>query len=225
MPNYQLRISYPWTPDIADRVSRFALRIGCDEWVAYQHPATIAKRIHCHIYFFNAQYQRETVRNHIGEYITTYEGGNKTYSMSTTAGKNKGPITLEGAIKYASRNGTLGFVGKAEKYDSLALKTIEENAREDNDANIYIEAEVKSKTYQRTKWEIISHCLSEYDREKKKLERDLTAYEVVNIVLTALKELQQVVHSYRVQEILYTIKIHRRLDALEDRLIKYYQDI
>lgn len=225
MPNYQLRFSDTWER-IATNVAQLATRIGCSEWIAYEHSEEAA-RTHCHIYFFNTMYKEQTVRNHVGDYLRThYDNGNKTYSLSSTAGRTKGPITLEGAIKYASRSGKLSCKHVA-GYDTKVISKIESDFQEPDPEpkNEMIIPAIVKKPYQMTKWNLIEICMGEYEQFKKIEQREPSNRELVNLVIETLRQQKQVFSKYKVQEILYTIRANTDAYELENDLVKYLDSI
>lgn len=212
-----------------ENVNRLAIRIGCENWVAYEHPATIAKRVHCHIYFFDTAYKIQTIRDHIGDYLTTHDNiGNKVYSLSGTAGRHKGPITLPGAIKYASRDGTLTACHVA-GYDMLTIRRMESDYQlpdpEPEEKNEMIIPAVVKKPYQMTKWLLVEICMGEYEQFKKIEQREPSNRELVNLVIETLRLQKQVFSKYKVQEILYTIRANTDGYELENDLVKYLDSI
>lgn len=239
MPNYQLRISSAWNDfahgghneedRIGPRVHRLAIRIGCANWIAYEHPATIAKRVHCHIYFFDATYKIQTVRDNIVVYLTTHDNvGNKIYSLSETAGRNKGPITLSGAIKYASRDGTL-TASMVAGYDAQIIRRMESDFQvpdpEPEEKNEMIMPLENKRIHQMTKWHLVDICLGEYNQFKKMEQREPRNRELVNMVIEVLRGQNQVFSKYKVQEILYTIRANTDAYELENDLVKYLDSI
>lgn len=88
--------------DISGHIDHIRFRMGITESVVYEH--TDGNRIHCHLYAFDAIYKIDTLRKVVGERFI----GNGEFACAQTA-KKRIPITLEGAVRYGSRNGSLHF--------------------------------------------------------------------------------------------------------------------
>lgn len=121
MPALQARLDGAFA-SLGQALTSIRFRMGCAESVVYEH--TDGNRIHCHLYMFDAVYKIDTLRSACRQFLT----GNTGFSCSATAGKGKGPITLDGAIRYGSRSGELHFVEQT-GHDPAKLTEMENTHR------------------------------------------------------------------------------------------------
>lgn len=102
MPDFQVRVNGAFA-DVTAAVESVQFAMGVADLVAYQHED--GNRTHCHLYLFGAVYKIDKLRRECRRFFT----GNAEFSCKAKAGKNE-PITLEGAVRYGSRNGKLTAV-------------------------------------------------------------------------------------------------------------------
>lgn len=210
MPNFQLRLSLPFdsiannsTDEVNSVVillSALAAHGACTDWVVYEHEAdNEVSRTHCHIYFFNWGLSEQTFRKRFAQLFHRIE---KTdFAISTTAGRSKGIITLQYAVKYASRDGALTHK-LCRGFDSQIVKELEKS---------FVKAipAIVREPHQFTKWKLVQLFLEDLTYAEEQEGRELTKTEQTELCLDMLKEHKQVYSSHKVIEILETANIYK----------------
>jgi len=196
MAPIQLRIHRAFSDHLVLGMSTLAGYGSCSEWIIYEH--NDSERTHCHVYFFNYGLSEQSFRNH---FANAYGDVAKTdFSIKTTAGRGKGPITLEGAIKYASRDGEL----KCKFARGIEIKAIYQNEEQLKAIKDAIPAKVVEPR-QMTKWKLVEICFEEMKQEEKVYGHKLTKGQVVDLVVDVLLVYKQVFSTYKVIEIIETM--------------------
>lgn len=120
MPNFQVRVVGAFA-DVSGAIETVRFQMGAPDSVVYQHDD--GNRTHCHVYLFGAVYKVDKLRNVCRQFFT----GNRDFSCKEKAGKGQ-PITLEGCIRYASRDGALHCVSST-GFDPARITTLENDCR------------------------------------------------------------------------------------------------
>lgn len=94
MSNIQIRVHHDDWSYIHTLIDDYLF--NCSKALVFRH--TEAKRGHFHIYFIDISTQAQSVRKKFKNYFK----GNEDFSVSTTCGKDKRKITLEGAYIYGT---------------------------------------------------------------------------------------------------------------------------
>lgn len=102
MPNFQVRVLGSFA-SVTQQVDAVRFQMGVSDSVVYQHED--GNREHIHLYMFNAVYKIDKLRSVCRQFFT----GNSEFSCKSKAGKGE-EITLDGAVRYGSRNGQLHAV-------------------------------------------------------------------------------------------------------------------
>lgn len=198
MTNFQLRVTRPFTDAFVLAMSQLAALGASTEWMVYEHEADEqVSRTHCHVYFFNWGLSEQSFRSY---FKNMYGDLPKTdYALSTTAGRGKGPITLEYAVKYASKDGSIP-VKFVRGFDKEQIHKIEEGYKKQPILAVHKEPR------QMTKWKLVEICYEEAKQEAKVYNQPkLTKGQMVDLVVDVLLTHKQVFSTYKVIEIMETI--------------------
>lgn len=202
MPNYQLRLTCsvdnPETAALVfPQLSELAAWGACTSWLLYQHPADKeVSRDHIHVYYFDWGLKEKSFRDYFARCFP--DVAKTDFAISTTAGRSKGEITLEYAIKYASENGTRN-AKIVRGFDAERIKNIEDSFKTQ-------EVPVKvQEPRQMTKWKLVEICLEEKKQEEKVYGYKLSKSQTVDLVVDVLLTYKQVFSTHKVIEICETM--------------------
>lgn len=120
MSDFQIRATGTYE-QLATTVDTIRFQMGVPESVVYQHED--GNRTHIHVYLFSAVYKIDKLRRVCREFFV----GNSDFAIKAKAGKGKS-ITLEGAVRYGSRNGQLHFTNQT-GFDEGRITTMENEFR------------------------------------------------------------------------------------------------
>lgn len=208
MPNYQLRLTRAVsTPDDVDTflgLSQLAAMGECVDWICYEHEEDVeVSRTHVHVYYFNYAYKEKHFRD---SFKFLFPEVNKVdYAISTTAGRNKGPITFEGAIKYGSRNGTLSPFS-VRGYDRQVVDEVQTRLRV---AAIPAQKVVRIGIQQR-QHDRLMYLMREVEQwSKNNNGRHPENDDILTIIFKYMREQGQVLSDFRISELCTTLRIYR----------------
>lgn len=216
MPNYQLRLTREFStenPDVIIGLSALAGHGACQHWIVYQHEADEqVNRTHLHVYYFDWALGEQSFRNRFKEVFPDVEA--KDFAISTTAGRGKGAITINGAVKYSSKDGTIK--NKVVRgFDAEAIQKIESS---------FVKEVIPAKPVeprQMTKWRLVEICKAEIEQWEKNNHSKITKTLMVELVIEMLNEYKQVFSHHKIIEICETIATLRNdADAMKENIIK-----
>jgi len=219
--NYQVRITHPDLEHIIVALSQVAAQGNCTDWIVYQHEKDEkVSRSHFHIYYFNWCYKEDTFRTRFAEAFPHLPKAD--FSISARAGRRKGVITLEGAVKYGSKYGAKSAV-VVRGFDIEHIKKLEQ--QEVSNRIVYVMNESTSKEpRQRTKWDLLQKMLYQYDEFKKDNHRNPHKADIIKIITETLTEYKQVSSLFKIQEFYYSIKMYRQGIDFEEWVEKNIKD-
>lgn len=221
MPDYQLRITRPYSHVLEASINVIAAFGGSIEWLIYEHEADEqVSRTHVHCYIFGWAYTHETFRKRFRE---QYEDLAKTdFAISTHAGRERGPVTINGAVRYASKNGTIHFK-KCQGFNEETITKMEESFKTETVPAVrMIRKGIQMKRYDQV-MSLMEHIAEETKRVNENLtyKRELWPGEVYDVICRWAREHGQTLTEYRILELLTTIRVYNGdTDTMRDRILK-----
>lgn len=173
MPALQARLNGTFEA-LAQAIEAIRIRMACQESLVYEH--TDGNRPHCHLYLFDAAFKIDTLRTACRQFLA----GNTDFACSATAGKRRGSITLDGAVRYGSRNGELHFKRQT-GMDDAKLTEIENTHRKTKVA-------VKPTYYQQ--------LIKDFDEEEPEWYKQVLAASTPDDVYAQWKALKRICHQW-----------------------------
>lgn len=161
---------------LAPAIENIRLHMACEESVVYEHED--GARTHCHVYLFNPAYKIDTLRKRCREFLA----GNAGFACSATAGKHRGPITLEGALRYASRDGQLHFKRQT-GMDDAKLTEIENTFR-------------RTKVAIPARLSYYQQLLKDFDDQEPDWYKQVTSEANVDDIYSQWKALKRIAHQW-----------------------------
>lgn len=210
--NFQVRVTREFSEEIVNRASQIAAYGSCTEWFVYEHEADAeVNRTHCHMYFFNYGLKEDSFRNHFKVVFPDID--KKDFAISATAGRRKGPITFQYAIKYASKDGTL----TVKHVRGFSIESVQKIEAEYKNREVIPAKAVEPR--QMTKWRLVEICLAEKKQEEKQRGVTLSKYDTAQLVTQILVEHKQVFSSHKVIEICETMAAHEGNFNMLDHIV------
>lgn len=207
MPNYQLRLSRavsdPNQVNVFIGLSQLAAVGECVDWICFEHEEDVeVSRTHVHVYYFNYAYKEKHFRD---SFKNLFADVNKTdYAIATTAGRNKGPITIQGAIKYGSRNGKLPPFS-VRGFDRQYVDEVMTSFRIDAIPAVKIaKVGIQQKQYARC-----MYLLEECRQFENTNGTHPSNNDILSMIFKYMREQGQVLSDYKIKELITTMRIYR----------------